>query len=419
MSRPERENAAPPARPASAPPGPRGATSTPRAGPGVGAERSGGAPGEGALDLDGRVRGEAIALGFDVVGVARADVPLGVEHARYEEHVARGMHGEMGYLARYVEERRRLDTAAILEGARSIVCVGRRYARPAADEAGDGPLAGAVARYARGRDYHGHLKRRLHKLADFIRALAPGIQARALCDIEPVMERVWAARAGIGFVGKNGLVITPGQGSYQLLGEVVTTLALTPDTPIAERCGSCTRCLDACPTQAFVAPFVLDPRRCVAYLTIERPGSPAEELRAGIGEHLFGCDACQEVCPFNRAAPPPPARTEPFHPLARWAGRDVDDLVALAARGFDELTAGSPLRRARRAGLARNAVIVAANRLAGGARGEARARAERAIEAALRHDDASVREVGAWARGHLAEAGEREGEADPEGGVVR
>ncbi|XYH92533.1 tRNA epoxyqueuosine(34) reductase QueG [Sorangium sp. So ce1128] len=345
---------------------------------------------------DRLVREQAFALGFDVVGVARADEPLGVEHARYLEFIERGMHGEMGYLAEYSEQRRRLDTSAILEGARSVVCVGRRYARPKESEGRDPSLAQSVARYARGQDYHNHLKRRLRRLASFIRSLAPSVLARPLCDVEPVMERAWAARAGIGFVGKNGLLITPGQGSYQLLGEVVTTLPLVPDVPIAERCGSCTRCLDACPTQAFDAPFVLDPRRCVAYLTIEQRSEPAEELRPSMGEHLFGCDVCQEVCPFNRTAPPPLERTAPFHPLARWEARDVDDLASLDEQEFDALTVGTPLRRARRGGLARNATIVAANRLARGAEGAVAASAKRALAAALTHDDPSVRAVAAW-----------------------
>ncbi|MGK4004158.1 tRNA epoxyqueuosine(34) reductase QueG [Sorangium sp. So ce1036] len=364
---------------------------------------------------DRLVREQALALGFDVVGVARADEPLGVEHARYLEFIERGMHGEMGYLAEYAEQRRRLDTSAILEGARSVVCVGRRYARPKESEKRDPPLAQSIARYARGQDYHNHLKRRLRRLASFIRSLAPDALARPLCDVEPVMERVWAARAGIGFVGKHGLLITPGQGSYQMLGEVVTTLPLTPDVPIAERCGSCTRCLDACPTQAFDAPFVLDPRRCVAYLTIEQRSAPPEELRLRMGEHLFGCDVCQEVCPFNKTAPPPLERTAPFHPLARWEARDVDDLTSLDEQGFGALTVGTPLRRARRGGLARNATVVAANRLASGARGAAAASAKRALAAALTHDDPSVRAVAAWGVRHSG-SGEPPSPAAPEPG---
>jgi epoxyqueuosine reductase len=343
--------------------------------------------------FDALVREHAFELGFDVVGVARADEPLEIDHARYLEFVERGMHGRMGYLEKNAEARRRLDTSAILEGAKSVVCVGRRYARPAAEEERDAPLAKGIARYARGQDYHNHLKKKLRRLAAFVSSLGEGVRARALCDIEPVLERAWAARAGIGFVGKNGLVITPGQGSYQLLGEVVTTLELTPDTPIGERCGSCTRCLDACPTNAFVAPFVLDPRRCIAYMTIEDPELPSEPHREKIGEHLFGCDVCQEACPYNRTAPPPPARTAPFHPLARWDRLDLDDLCGLDEAAWDATFQGTPLRRARRAGIVRNAVIVALNRIHRGAQGEAADVARRAIEAALQDPDPRVREL--------------------------
>jgi epoxyqueuosine reductase len=336
------------------------------------------------------VRDKARELGFDVVGIARADEPLGVEHDRYRDFIARGMHGAMGYLAEHTEVRRRLDTPDILSGARSIICVGCRYHRPAEQEDRDPKLARGIARYARGQDYHGFLKKRLRRLAAFVRSLAPGVAARPLCDIEPVMERVWAARAGLGFVGKHGLLITPGQGSYQLLGEVVTTLELIADTPMAERCGSCTRCLDACPTSAFVAPFVLDPRRCIAYLTIEQRQAPQEELREAIGEHLFGCDACQEVCPWNRTAAPPLEQTEPFHPHARWEDLGLDDLTGLDETRWAEIAIGTPLRRPGRSGIARNAVIVAQNRLR---HDPDDAEARRAIELARGHDDPMVRDL--------------------------
>ncbi|NUQ78010.1 MAG: tRNA epoxyqueuosine(34) reductase QueG [Polyangiaceae bacterium] len=348
-------------------------------------------------DLDARVREHALELGFDVVGVARADEPLEIDHARYLDFVARGMHGRMGYLEKNAEARRRLDEASILEGAKSVVCVGRRYGRPASEEERDAPLAKKIARYARGQDYHNHLKKKLRRLAAFISSLGEDVRARALCDIEPVLERAWAARAGIGFVGKNGLVITPGQGSYQLLGEVVTTLELIPDTPIGERCGSCTRCLDACPTEAFAAPFVLDPRRCIAYMTIEDPELSPAAHREAIGEHLFGCDVCQEVCPYNRAAPPPPARTVPFHPLMRWDRIDLDDLCKLDEASWDVTFQGTPLRRARRAGIARNAVVVALNSLRGGAQGDEADIARRAIEAAQNDADPRVRQIAAEA----------------------
>jgi epoxyqueuosine reductase len=340
------------------------------------------------------VRTKALALGFDVVGIARADEPLGIDHDRYRAFVERGLHGAMRYLAENVEARRRLDTGDILEGARSVVCVGRRYARARDAEADDSPLARRIARYARGQDYHVFLRKKLRRLASFVRGLGAGVRARVLSDIEPILERAWAARAGLGFVGKNGLVITPGQGSYMLLGEVVTTLPLAADTPITERCGACTRCLDACPTNAFVEPFVLDPRRCISYLTIEERAAPPEELREAVGEHLFGCDDCQEVCPFNRTAPPPAAATAPFRPLTRWAEHSLATLAAAGEDAWPSIAEGTPLARAGRAGLARNAALVAANRLR---RGEASEEDRRALEGAGAHEDPAVREIAAWA----------------------
>jgi epoxyqueuosine reductase len=319
----------------------------------------------------------------------------------------------MRHLAEHVEERRRLDVDGILVGARSVVCLGVRYAR--ADEASDGPIARSVARYARGRDYHRFVKKRLHRLARFVESLGDGVRARALCDIEPVLERAWAARSGLGFVGKNGLVITPGQGSYQLLGEVVTTLALAPGERMTERCGSCTRCLDACPTAAFVAPFVLDPRRCISYLTIEAKGLPPGDLRAGVGEHLFGCDVCQEVCPFNAGASVAIAgdAASPFAPSAAMRERSLAGLVALDPAAWDAATLGTPLRRTKHEGVARNAVIVAWNRLDADA-GDRDALA--VLAAAEGHPSALVRAAAASARADLRR---RAGSGDTRGSPPR
>jgi epoxyqueuosine reductase len=341
-------------------------------------------------ELTDRVKARARALGFDAVGIARADEPVSEAHARYLEFVGRGMQGEMSYLAENAEARRSLDGSAILEGARSVVCVGMRYGRD--DDADDPPLAKRIARYARGQDYHNYLRKKLRKLAAFIRTLGDGVRARPLCDVEPVLERAWAARSGLGFIGKNGLLITPGQGSFQLLGEVVTTLPLVAGEPIAERCGSCTRCLDACPTSAFAAPFVLDPRRCVAYLTIEARSVPPPELIEAVGEHLFGCDACQEVCPFNRAAPPPSERTRPFRPLARWSEHALGDLVAPTDEAWAALSEGTPLSRAGRDGLGRNAVL-AATRLLQSEDAASRDEARVAIERAEVHPNAEIRAI--------------------------
>jgi epoxyqueuosine reductase len=342
-------------------------------------------------DPKAQILARARELGFDAVGVARADEPLGIEYERYRAFVEGGRHGVMSYLASDLGARRQLDGDAVLPGAKSVICVARRYKRPDDAERSDAGVARLIARYARGQDYHNFLRKKLRQLAKLVRTLAPGAEARPILDEEPVLERVWAAKAGLGFVGKNGLVIIPGQGSFVLLGEVVTTLALAPDTPMTERCGSCTRCLDACPTQAFERPFVLDPRKCIAYLTIE----DAAGNRTGAGEHLFGCDDCQSVCPFNRTAPPNEEATKQFRPLPAWQDIGLEDLVRLDEAAFFKLTLGSPLRRATRAGLARSAATVAASAIGAG---RSSADAERALDAAREHDDPEVRAIASRTR---------------------
>jgi len=325
---------------------------------------------------------------------------------RYEAFVEKEMHGEMGYLARNRAARARLDGEAVLEGARSVVCVARRYQRPPEEERGDSDVARGIAQYARGRDYHGFLRNRVRRIATFLRSLGTvdhPVHARPLCDEEPVLERAWAARAGLGFVGKNGIIIVPGVGSMVLLGEVVTTLPLVADSPIAERCGSCTRCLDACPTGAFVAPFVLDPRRCISYLTIETKGDVPAELRSGMGEHLFGCDDCQTVCPFNAgAAARAPLRADdgdPFAPLARWTGVPLEQLLSpdMGDADWRSLLEGTPLKRAGAVGLARNAAIVLGNR-------HDPASLPALRDAAARHPEATVRQAARWAEARIVGA---------------
>lgn len=346
---------------------------------------------------------ESRRLGFEAVGFARADRPLTEDFARYEAFLRDGKEGEMSWLASSKQARERVDGDAILPGAKTVICLARRYSRPESEEERDPELAKRIARYARGRDYHNGMRKKLRKLASFVRDLAPAsasedvIQARPLCDEEPILERAWAARAGLGFVGKNGLLIVPGVGSMVLLGEVVTTLDLASegdDAIIPERCGSCTRCLDVCPTNAFEAPFVLDPRRCVSYLTIEHRAPIDVSLREGIGDHLFGCDDCQTICPFNasrgrRATSEVDLR---FDPDPRWATTSLVDLLSLDEAGFAKLREGSPLGRATRVGLARNAAIVLGNSSS----------FDPAVDVALdraahAHDSPTVRDAAAWA----------------------
>lgn len=348
-------------------------------------------PIEDEVERSRAVRQKARALGFDVVGVARADVPLDADFERYRAFVEEGRHGEMTWLGEPLDVRRRVDTPHILAGARSVVCVARRYQRSADAEAGDPALAHHIARYARGRDYHNGVRKKLRRLAAYLRTL--GGEARPLCDDAPVLERAWAARAGLGFVGKNGMLIVPGQGSFVLLGEVVTTLALAADVPISERCGACRRCLDACPTDAFVAPFVLDPRRCISYLTIERRSPIDVALREAMGSHLFGCDDCQTVCPFNASARPrDESTTRPFEPHPRWGELSLVDLLDPAR--WSTISEGTPVFRATADGLARNAAIVLANR-------RDRAAIPALDRAARDHPSEMVRETCAWAIGVL------------------
>jgi epoxyqueuosine reductase len=349
-------------------------------------------PGERVGSADALIRAKALELGFEAVGVARADLELDLDFARYQEFVGAGMHGEMDWLAENAEARRRVDTSDILEGAKSVICVARRYKRDG--EGSDPDTAKTIARYARGHDYHNVVRRKLRRLAAFVRRLGTAsspVLARPLIDDAPLLERAWAARAGLGFVGKNGLIIVPGEGSFVLLGEVVTTLALTPDTPMIERCGSCRLCIDACPTGAFARPFVLDPRKCVSYLTIEHRSSIEPGLRDAVGEHLFGCDDCQTVCPFNASSRPrDPERTRTFEPLERWTTLDLGSLLRMDPDAWERVSSGSPLKRATSDGLARNAAIVLGNRKA--------PEALQALRFAVAHHPSSdVRETAGWA----------------------
>jgi epoxyqueuosine reductase len=356
------------------------------------------------VSFSDQIRRVAMELGFDAVGIARAgpDVKLDRDFAAYASFVRAGMQAEMDWLGKQETfgVRESLDGEGILPGARSVVCLARRYGPASGGLVGgaaDLSFAGGIARYARGHDYHGFLRRRLRRLAAFVRSLGTAerpVEARPLCDEEPVLERAWAARAGLGFVGKNGMIIVPGTGSMVLLGEVVTTLELDANEPIAERCGSCMRCLEACPTSAFVRPFVLDPRRCVSYLTIEHESAIAPDLREGMGQHLFGCDDCQTVCPFNAGsgarAPLDSGDGDPFAPLERWSRVRLEQCLSLDGAAWRALSEGTPLKRAGRSGLARNAAIVLGNR------GDAAALPE-LRSAACHHDDPIVREAAEWA----------------------
>jgi epoxyqueuosine reductase len=255
------------------------------------------------------------------------------------------------------------------------------------------PPADNVARYARGRDYHDVLKPRLWALVRFLEAgLGRPVAARVFVDDGPCPDRAVAQRAGLGFFGKNTNLLTRTHGSYVLLGAALTDVPLPPDPPALGDCGSCTLCLDACPTGALPAPFRVDSRRCISYLTIEQRGALPAELRADVGAHLFGCDVCQEVCPWNRLAAP--TREAAFAPAA-GAGAYLDStaILALDEAAYRERFRGSPLKRAKRQGLRRNAAVVLGNAADGAARA--------ALRAAAGDADPIVAEHAAWALARL------------------
>ena len=309
-----------------------------------------------AMELREELETLAASAGFARFGVARAG-RLDPEGEYLAEWLGAGMHGDMSWMERTREVRSDVRHEGMLPGAASVIVLVTPYAR----EGGPvGPRPGRIARYARGRDYHTVLRKRLKRLVNRLRQR--GHAARASVDSLPVFERAWAERSGVGFVGKNCCVIVPGLGSHVFLSTVVTSAELPADEPMKPRCGECRLCLDSCPTEAFVAPKRLDSRRCISYQTIENKGSIPPELRTGMGEWLFGCDACQDCCPFNRGQLPDPEATAPFEAKARWDQLDLTDVLQFDDARFEAATEASPLRRAGRANLARNAAIVLGNR---------------------------------------------------------
>ncbi len=307
--------------------------------------------GEGAADS---IKGLAAELGFDGCGIARADAPDPED--RLGSWLRSGYHGDMEWLPR--TQAIRQDPGLKLPSVRSVVVVTRNYlaARPP-QPAG----SGKVSRYAWGRDYHRVLIKPLRRLASRISELVPGAACYASVDSGPVLERAWAKKAGLGWIGKNSLVLNKQLGSWFFLGTVLTTAALREDAPVPGHCGTCTACLEACPTGAIVTPGVVDSRRCISYQTIENRGAAPEGLPEKFGDWVLGCDVCQEVCPWNRRVCATGERD--FFP--REAHVDLLALAAMTEDAFRDRFAGTPVLRAKHAGMVRNA-RVALNNAAGG-----------------------------------------------------
>ncbi len=336
-----------------------------------------------------RIREEALSLGFGAVGFAdAAESPYAEKLTAW---LAAGRHGTMRWMAR--DPARRSDPRAVLPRARTVLSVSVPYYRGdwPADADGDAPR-GRIARYAWGRDYHKRIRRKLKLLARAILALCHDARWLAYVDTGPMLDRAWAERAGIGWIGKNTNVILQGRGSWSFLGEILTDLWIEPDAPARNHCGTCAKCIAACPTGAIVGPYELDARRCISYLTIEHRGAIPLELRPAIGARIFGCDDCQEVCPWNRFA----VKTEDPDFQDR-PGQETPALIPLLALDEDKFRAryqGTAILRAKRAGFARNVAVALGNL------GDPRSVGP--LARALREDpEPLVRGHAAWALGRI------------------
>ncbi|HWP59228.1 MAG TPA: tRNA epoxyqueuosine(34) reductase QueG [Candidatus Acidoferrales bacterium] len=359
-------------------------------------------------ELARQIKEEAQRLGFTLVGISPVKPPP--HEQSFALWLRRGFGGELGYMER--SEGLRRDPKKLVPWAASVISAAMNYYKPLERPARQSEARGWISRYAWGDDYHDVVRAKLDRLLAAIRALAPcPVEGRAFVDSGPVLERDLAAVTGIGWIGKNTHLISPQHGSWFFLGELFLSLELPADRPIADRCGRCDLCLKACPTGAFVGPYVLDARRCISYLTIELKGPIPRHLRPLIGNHIFGCDICQEVCPYNVKATP--SAEEAFWPRAGLYAPQLIPLLELSEEEFRRRFRGSPLLRAKRRGLLRNVAVALGNL-------KARA-AVPALARALGDPDALVRQHAAWALGQIGGAESREAlrrrrdlESDPE-----
>jgi len=301
-----------------------------------------------------QIKNYAYSLGFDACGICKVN-PVDAEEQKYfKGWIENSYQADMDYMARNMDKR--CNPALLVENSHSIVCVALNY-YPQVIQPEVNPQ---FAYYAYGKDYHEVVKAKLQKLLDYIKSLSPTVEGRTFVDTAPVLERYWAAKAGLGFIGKNSLLIIPKKGSYFFLGELIINLELEYDIPLNLSCGNCTRCIDACPTKAIVSSKVVNANRCISYQTIENRGEIDKNVIPKLNNRFYGCDICQQVCPWNRYARP--HKTEEFNPSAAFLDLSFDKLDDLTVEEYQQIFKGSAVKRAKFTGLKRNLEALKQNR---------------------------------------------------------
>jgi len=301
--------------------------------------------------LTQKIKAKALELGFSRVGIARAE-SLGQDGERLKEWLRRGFHASMSWMAENTEKR--VDPRKVLPGAKSVIAVAVNYYTDVEHRPKDGD--GKISRYAWGDDYHILVTKRIEKFNECIQQMVPGAQGRYYVDTGPVMEKAWAERAGLGWRGKHTALITKDFGSWVFLGEIISNLELEYDSPVEDSCGTCTACVDACPTHALDEPYVLDSNKCISYLTIEHRSEIDPAFAPQFDGWVYGCDVCQDVCPWNRFRKE--TADKEFHPRDGNVSPSLDGLMALTQEDFSARFSKSPVKRTKRAGLSRNAKFV-------------------------------------------------------------
>lgn len=298
------------------------------------------------LSFSQKIKDKSKSLGFDACGICKAEQVDKDTTSHLQKWLDNGYYAGMEYLTRNTDKRN--NPRLLSENAKSVICVALNY-YPEEKQPLNSPQ---IAYYAYGKDYHEVVKAKLHALLDYIKELYPNVTGRAFVDTAPVLERYWAAKAGLGFIGKNSLLIIPKKGSYFFLGEIIIDIELEYDKPINISCGNCTRCIDACPTCAIEKPYIINSNRCISYQTIENKGEIDENIIPVLNNNLYGCDICQKVCPWNRFATP--HSTKDFEPSDELLNIDQESLKKMTEEDYRRVFKGSAVKRAKYSGLMRN-----------------------------------------------------------------